>query len=209
MAPIKNILFDLGGVLIDIDYQRPVNEFAKLGFADFDTHYSQHNADELFIRLEKGEISPEQFYQILQSSASAPVSFTQLEQAWNSILLDFRPDSISMLQKLRPKYKTYLLSNTNAIHHRAFSDMFEDMVANLALDDFFDKSYYSHLIGKRKPDAEAYQFVLDDAGIRAEETLFIDDTRMNIEAAAALGFRVHELKKGEKIEKLVKDMNLI
>ena len=205
----RNILFDLGGVLIDIDYQRPVDAFAKLGFADFDEHYSQLNADDLFIRLEKGEISPEQFYQTLQSSASGRVGFSDLEHAWNSILLDFRYESIKMLQELRSKYRVYLLSNTNAIHHRAFSRMFERANEGMMLDDYFDKAYYSHLIGERKPDAEAYQFVLDDAGIRAEETLFIDDTRMNTEAAAAMGFRVHELKKGERIETILREMNLI
>lgn len=200
MKKINNILFDLGGVLIDIDYNRPVQAFSQLGFHHFEEQYSQVAAGPLFIELEKGHISPDEFFQNLQELGPGSIPTEQLEAAWNSILLDFRLNSLALLERLQKKYRLFLLSNTNAIHHQAFSEIFQRLETGKKLDDYFEKAYYSHLIGERKPESSAFNYVVRDAGILPEETLFIDDTPENIEAAEKLGFRTIWLQKGSRVE---------
>lgn len=206
---IKNVLFDLGGVLIDIDYNRTIQAFEALGFGDFDKMYSQYAADDLFIGLEKGMIGPELFYETILSKGKPGLTNEDIKQAWNSILLDFRSSSLGLLPELRKKYRLYLLSNTNIIHHQAFSEIFRNQSGLGRFEDYFDKAYYSHEMNMRKPDAEAYLFVVNDAGIQPEETLFIDDTITNIDAAEKLGFQTHLLEKGASIEGFFETGNLI
>ncbi|MEO6289393.1 MAG: HAD-IA family hydrolase, partial [Ginsengibacter sp.] len=106
------------------------------------------------------------------------------------------------LKELKKSHNTYLLSNTNAIHFNAFNIILKNETGEQSLDHYFDKSYYSHLIGLRKPNADIFEFVLKDAGIVAGETLFIDDTKDNIISADEMGFKTHLLQPGEKIEDL-------
>lgn len=200
MSKIKNILFDLGGVLIDIDYKRPAEAFHKLGFRDFEQQYSQVAAGPLFLDLEKGLIGPDEFFQALQSMGPGQVSIQELEDAWNSILLGFRESSLALLEKIRKDFRLYLLSNTNAVHHRAFMEIFRKQTGRNNLDDYFDQAFYSHLIGERKPEPSAYLHVVHQAGIIPGETLFIDDTLENIDAAKKLGFQTIWLEKGTRVE---------
>jgi len=202
---IKNIIFDLGGVLLNIDYQRTSNAFKELGYAAFDNMYSQYRADELFEKLETGAISNEDFYAVLQTAAASPVEKIKLTEAWNAMLLDFREGSLEYLKKLAGQYNLYLLSNTNSIHLEAVEQVFEKQFGKGSLDEYFTKAYYSNRIGRRKPNPDIYSFILEDAGITAATTLFIDDSYNNLEAAAAVGIHTYLLKPGEKIE----DMRLI
>jgi HAD superfamily hydrolase (TIGR01509 family) len=200
MAPIKNIIFDLGGVLINIDYNRTKKAFIDLGFTHFDEMYNQYTADELFARLETGKINDDDFYKSLLAKADKHLNTGQLTQAWNAMLLDFRKDSLQHLPILAKQYRLYLLSNTNAIHKQAFDGLFRKDIGDFSFDDYFIKAWYSHKIGLRKPNAAIFAFVLQDAGIKAEETLFIDDSYNNIEAALNMGFQTRLLLNGEKIE---------
>lgn len=199
---IKNIIFDLGGVLLNIDYQRTSEAFKDLGFVAFDNMYGQYRADELFEKLETGAISKEDFYTVLQGVAASPIEEEKLGQAWNAMLLDFREGSLQYLKKLSGQYNLYLLSNTNSIHLEAFEKVFEKQFGTGSLDEYFTKAYYSNRIGRRKPNPDIYAFILEDAGINAGETLFIDDSYNNLEAAAAMGIHTHLLKPGEVIEDL-------
>ena len=199
---IRNIIFDLGGVLLNIDYQRTSKAFKELGFVEFDNMYGQYRADELFEKLEMGTISNEDFYTVLQKIAATPIQQENLSAAWNAMLLDFRADSLEYLKKLSGKYNLYLLSNTNNIHLEAFQQLFEKQFGTGNLDAYFTKAYYSNKIGKRKPDPGIYSFILEDAGIAAGETLFIDDSYNNLEAASVAGIHTHLLKSGERIENL-------
>jgi glucose-1-phosphatase len=198
----KNIIFDLGGVLFDIDYQRPVQAFAALGYTGFDAMYSQAAANPLFEQLETGHISNLGFLQAMATLAPVPVSGQQIEQAWNSILLGFRLPSMQCLQQLRQYYQLYLLSNTNAIHLVQIQALCQKQTGQSSLDDFFTKAWYSNRVGLRKPNANIYQFVLQDGSLRAEETLFIDDSVQNITAAENLGIQGHLLLPGQTIESL-------
>lgn len=202
MAAIKNIIFDLGGVLLNIDYQKTSRAFTELGVAGFDDLYSQATANQLFEALETGEISDESFYVEMARHCAPETSVTQMQDAWNHILLDFREGSLDFLKKLKDHYNIYLLSNTNSIHLQAFNKILQEQTGEPSLDEFFTKSYYSHVMRKRKPYPETYRWVLEDAGIEAEETLFIDDSINNIKGAREAGLQTHLLLPTEKIEDL-------
>lgn len=203
MAALKNILFDLGGVLLNIDYFKTKNAFTELGFTNFDEMYTQYSADKLFADLETGKISNDDFLERLAKAAGDKINATQLIHAWNAMLLDFRVPSLDFLEELSKKYKLYLLSNTNAIHIEAFKETFTRETGKPSLDACFTRAYYSNYVGLRKPNDDIFEFVLKDAGIDAGETLFIDDSYNNIETAKKLGFQTHLLIAGEKIEALV------
>jgi glucose-1-phosphatase len=200
MTKIKNLLFDLGGVLLNIDYNKTAGAFKKLGVAQFDEMYSQAGANILFESLETGKISEPDFYTDIRQYCNPSVTKQQIEAAWNAILVNFRKDSLACLEELAKKYNLYLLSNTNSIHFTAFHKMFREETGKADMDDYFIKSYYSHKIHMRKPYTDTYHFVMNDAGITAAETLFIDDSIVNIEGAEKAGLKVHHLKTDQKIE---------
>lgn len=202
-AGIKNIIFDLGGVLLNIDYHRTANAFKDLGFEHFDAMYSQFKADQLFEKLEMGQVSETDFLTILQRVAGRPVTAIELIEAWCRMLLDFRTESVDFLPVLATKYRIYLLSNTNSIHMTAFQNIYGQQFGKGFLDGHFTKAYYSHQIGMRKPNEDIYNFVLKDAGLQPVETLFIEDTGINLPPARALGMRTHLLLPEERIEKIL------
>lgn len=202
MALLKNIIFDLGGVLLNIDYNKTKLSFEELGFNDFNNMYTQYSADMLFSDLETGKISNEKFYDYLVKKAGGKIDQQQINRAWNAMLLDFRQESLEFLEQLSQKYTLYLLSNTNAIHLAAFNVIFTRETGKESLNTYFTKAYYSNQIGLRKPNTDVFDFVLQDAGIKSEESLFIDDSFNNIETAKKMGFKTHLLLPGEKIEEL-------
>lgn len=200
MAETKNIIFDLGGVLLDISYQKTIDAFKSLGIQNFEEMFSQFKADELFEKLETGEITEADFYSAIKNRTVANISDAEIEQAWNAMLLDFRTESLQFLERLSKQYKLFLLSNTNNIHLKCFKQIFTQQTGKLSLDDYFIKAWYSSDVGLRKPHASIYQFVLEDENLLAEETLFIDDTLINIEGAQKMGIKTHHLLPTEKIE---------
>jgi len=202
MDNIKNIIFDLGNVLLDIDYDKTIHAFEQLGFTDFKAHYSGAEMDTLFKDIEKGMIGEAIFYESLQAVSKQPVTDEQLKNAWNAMLLDFRVESLEYLTKISSRYKLYLLSNTNSIHLAEFEAILKRDTGKTNLAGYFTTAYYSNLVGMRKPDQEIYSFVLADAGLVANETLFIDDLANNIEGAQATGLKTYQLLAGERIEKL-------
>ena len=202
MAILKNIIFDLGGVLLNINYNKTKDAFKALGYEDFENMYNQYSANSLFEHLETGRVSNEDFYKSMMLGREQKVSRDEVTNAWNSMLLDFRLNTIEFLKELAGKYDLYLLSNTNAIHLEAFKAIFTQQTGYHDIDEFFKKSYYSNLVNLRKPNRDIFEFVLADAGIIASETLFIDDSWNNIETASAMGFKTHLLLPGETIEQL-------
>ncbi len=198
---IKNIVLDLGGVLIDIDYHLTSAAFEKLGYDAFTEMYSQYAADELFENLETGKISNTDFFTKMKSIKNG-VTTEQITMAWNAMLLDFRWSSFIFIEQLSAAYNVFLLSNTNAIHHAAFTKLFEAKYSR-SMDSYFTRAYYSHQIGLRKPNQNIFDFILKDASIKANETLFIDDSFNNIETAEKLNWETHLLQKGELIENVI------
>ena len=202
MQHIKNIIFDLGGVLLDIDYHKTAQAFIQLGATNFEQFYSQTTANTLFENLETGHITDDAFYAAMQAHCRQGTSYQQIQTAWNAILLDFRKESIAYLQLLKTRYNLYLLSNTNYIHHQAFQLKLQQQLGFQSVNDFFITAYYSHEIKRRKPYQATYQFVIDSLQIKPDQTLFIDDSLINIAPAAAIGIQTHLLLPTQKIEQL-------
>ncbi|GAB3419063.1 HAD family hydrolase [Niabella aquatica] len=200
---IKNLLFDFGGVLYNLDFKRTFSAFEAMGFSKFeDTMFSQYTADPLFQHLETGKISPEAFYGRIKQMAPQPVTNEQIRDAWNAMLINFRIPSLDFLVSLKEKYNLFLLSNTNQIHYDHFTRQLQQQTPYHSLNDFFTKAYYSHIIGLRKPDTEVFEFILQDAAIKAEETLFIDDSYTNFPNAEKLGMKIYLLEPGKLIENI-------
>lgn len=197
---IKNIVFDFGGVLFNIDFNRSFEAFKKLGYKHFEEKYSQHEADPLFQKLEKGQISAGDFYTGLNSMLPHPADNEKLKTAWNALLINYRKESLDFLPTLATDYNLFLLSNTNEIHYEAFSKKLVEQTGYSSLESFFIKAWYSHKINMRKPDIEIFEFILKDAGIKAEETLFIDDSYSNLPNAEKVGIKTYLLKPGQKIQ---------
>ena len=202
MENIKNIIFDLGGVLLNVDYHKTADAFKALGATKFDELYSQTNANHLFEALETGEISEVDFYQKIYNYCKPGTSVDQMQAAWNAILLNFREDSLIILNTLKSKYNLFLLSNTNSIHLTAFNKTLLETTGNASLDQYFKKSYYSHIIQMRKPYVETYNWVLKHGNMLAAETLFIDDSINNINGAIDAGIKTHLLLPTETIRDL-------
>lgn len=200
MSEIKNLLFDFGGVLLNLDYNLTTEAFKKLGYNKFNDLFSQYKISELFEKLETGHISEEMFFSVMRSLVKPSPDDEEILKAWNAMLISYRPESLAFLEKLKPHYNLYLLSNTNIIHKRAFDKMLESETSYKSLSGFFTKAYYSHLIGLRKPYENIYEYVLGDSEIKAKETLFIDDSINNIETAQKLHFKTDLLLPGERIE---------
>ena len=202
MQNIKAIIFDFGGVILNIDYNKTYKAFTNLGVKNFDEMYSQKNANPLFHDLEEGKINEEEFYNAFRRSTQLKLTDQQIKTAWNAILLRYREEALQTLATIKNKYRLYLLSNTNSIHHKEFNKIFEDQIGSGSINDYFDKAYYSHEIKHRKPDKEAYEYVLKENNLSASETLFIDDSIQNIDAAKALGLQTIFLKEGMMLEDL-------
>jgi HAD superfamily hydrolase (TIGR01509 family) len=201
--PVKNFIFDLGGVILNLDYQKTSKAFTVLGVANFDELYTQSHANPLFQQLECGLTTPAGFIAELGRHCSGEASEEQIINAWNAMLLDFPPQRIQLLKQLNTTYRTFLLSNTNAIHLSCFNEVFQNTFKGDRLDRCFEKAYYSHEIGFRKPNKEAFEFVLNQHGLRPEETIFIDDTLANISAAQTLGLQTIYLKPPLRLEEVL------
>jgi HAD superfamily hydrolase (TIGR01549 family) len=201
MNPIKNIIFDFGGIFIDIDYMKTEQAFIDAGVVSFHELYSQHNASSLFEDLETGKKSPLEFYDSFRQTANINLANEQIEHAWNAMLGNFLLDEINWLETIGSQYRIFLYSNTNKIHHDAFSAAFKKLTGK-DFDDYFIKAYYSHTLGLRKPYRESYEAILQEQGLLATETLFIDDTLKNIEGARLAGLQTIHLVPPHRVSQL-------
>ncbi len=188
ISGIKNLIFDFGGVIIDIDYNRVKKAFEDLGMEDVRAFYQHDDHSRLVEDFEKGLITEDLFRNAIISEIPGNITYKDFDDAWNRILLTVPPKRVEMLEQLQEKYNLYLLSNTNIIHYRKYTDDFQKEYGK-SLNSLFKRAYYSHQILLRKPDTEIFSFVLSDAGIKAAETLFVDDSELNIEAARKVGLK--------------------
>lgn len=203
MKKIENIIFDLGGVLLDIDYNLTRTAFENLGIINFDEMYSQAGADQLFQNLETGKISEENFHKELNIRTGLTLSPNEINSAWNAMLLSFREESLQFLDEIKLKYPIFLLSNTNHIHMTAFNKIYHAKNRSKSFDEYFNKAFYSCSIGLRKPDIICYEWILNNLNIEPGKTLFIDDSAQNIEGAKRAGMQTLQLTAEKKIEDLM------
>ncbi len=188
---VKNLIFDLGDVIINIDPQItfkafsdrlaiPVSQFEKIMHSDFWHLY------------ETGKISEDKLLANLYSFLNfngEEISKSEFKVLWNSLLLDIPQARLELLKKLASKYRLFVLSNTNQIHVDGIAHILESINKSAPLDSYFEKLYYSHKIGLRKPDPDIYKYVLKDKNLLPFETVFIDDNEQNIISAQSLGIK--------------------
>jgi FMN phosphatase YigB (HAD superfamily) len=190
---IKNIIFDLGVVLLNIDFKLTINEFEKLGISNVNEIFTGYEQREFFDAFEKGLISPSEFRNEIRKHSQKLLTDDMIDHAWNAMILDFPAERINMLITIRNKYRIFLLSNTNAIHFPVYNELLtkEFHIANLS--DLFEKAYYSYRLGLRKPDKEIFELVVRENKLIPAETLFIDDSPQHIATAATLGIITRQL----------------
>ncbi|HKH62295.1 MAG TPA: HAD family phosphatase [Flavitalea sp.] len=199
MQIIRNIIFDLGGVILDIDFKRMEESFIELGITNFNDFFGLGHAASFFKEHESGRISDDEFLNSVQKLTGHSLPADAVQRAWNSLLISFPPERIALLKRLRSKYRLFLLSNTNGIHAAAFEKIYKDSFNNGSFSDLFDKIYYSHMIGFRKPDKNVYEYVLNDSQLDPQQTLLIDDALVNVEAAREAGMNAIHLQPGMSI----------
>jgi FMN phosphatase YigB (HAD superfamily) len=190
----KNILFDLGGVILDINITATLKRFYELGFPAELMQYPESMQTDIFFKYQTGKLDTVQFRNEIRKAARVDMSDQVFDEAWNAMLVGIPRERTRLLKVLSDHYRLFLLSNTSELHVKVFEKMYLDM-AGESMQDVFDKIYYSHEIGWHKPDREAWEFVIKDAWIKPEETLFLDDSIHNIKAAQELGFQsihIHE-----------------
>ena len=184
----KAIIFDFGGIIINIDFALTHAAFQEFGVNDLEEKFSQTQQSGFFDKFEKGDILPEDFRTEIKKYLNLNITDPELNNAWNKMLLDIPRQRIDWVLNLKSEYKCVLLSNTNEIHYDFYRQNLEKEYGYKKFSNIFDKTYFSHEIGLRKPDNNIYNFVLDDINLKPSEILFIDDTEKNILAARALGW---------------------
>lgn len=199
---IENIIFDLGGVILNIDYDATARAFQQLGLTDFSEIYSQAQQTGLFDLYEKGDCSTPYFINALLNYLPAGTTANKAVAAWNAMILNFPQENLELLLALKSQYRTFLLSNTNEIHIQTFNRVLQEVSDAKTLDIYFEKVYFSCDMHMRKPDAEIFEKVCTDNGLDVGKTLFIDDTERHISGAKSIGLQTHFLPKGEKLTDL-------
>ncbi|TND10371.1 MAG: putative hydrolase of the HAD superfamily [Bacteroidetes bacterium] len=187
MQRFRNIIFDLGGVILNLDYRRTSTAFQKLGLQSFDEIYSQVQQSGLFDAYEKGLIGSAAFRETLAEHLPAGTVHEKIDEAWNAMLLDLPPERLEKLEALGKTHRIFLLSNTNEIHIRAFTEILRRDFGIESLSALFEKEYFSFRVGMRKPDVEIFQHVLLENGLSAAETLFLDDSPQHVEGGRRAG----------------------
>lgn len=208
MGVVKNIIFDLGGVLLDIDYSLTIEAFKSLGIEDFEQLYSQANQTSLFDDFETGKISPSEFCEGIIALSRLDLSEKEIEDAWNAMLLSMPNERVKFLNEIGKNYRTFLLSNTNEIHIDAFLKIIKNENGLSGLDQLFEQVYYSSTLGMRKPHPETFSNVCELNNLIPEETLFIDDSIQHVEGAQIAGLRaIHlDVKSNNVIELLLESL---
>lgn len=194
---IKNCIFDLGAVIINIDISLTVDAFTKLIPAKAQKIQDSILKTPLFDAFEKGLIDEITFRNSIREEFDADLSDNQIDMAWNALLLDFPKKRIDLLKNIQSRYRTFLLSNTNVLHWSALEEILHQTHQIKSLDLIFEKTYYSQNMRMRKPDAEIFEFVLQENGLNPQETIFFDDNLANIQSAQSLGLNTVQIKPNE------------
>lgn len=185
----KNIIFDLGGVILDLDVPRTLEAFARASGLTIERVMHLFRSSAGFEKYERGEFDDDQFRDFVRRLYKINISDDELDQCWNAMLGPIPAAKLELLTFLKEKYPTYLLSNTNTIHLDYVNSVILPAQNTPPLDGYFHRAYYSHFMGKRKPEPEIFQQVLDENYLKASETLFLDDNADNIAGAAAVGLQ--------------------
>ena len=200
MNNIDTLIFDFGGVIINLDYSKPIDEFKKLGISDSKKLYSKEEQTSLFDSLECGQISDEKFLNEIRKKSNTN-DLELIKKAWNSILLNIPEERVHLLKKLSLKYKIYLLSNTNSIHLNEIISAYGEKKWR-KFNSIFNEVYFSNQIGMRKPNEDVFFYLIKKNKLDVSKTLFIDDSPQHIKTAKKIGFKTYHLTDKEDIVSL-------
>jgi len=205
MKEIKAVLFDLGGVIIDVEYQNTIDAFTDLGVKNASDLYNQFNQSRLFDAFEIGNVSSDYFIEQLSALVHHSIHKEHIVDAWNAMIGEFPIEKLDLIQQISSKAPCYMLSNTNEIHlKKAMNALKKTPYSELEL--LFKKCYFSHLIGKRKPEPDTFRWVANQLGMLSEDILFIDDSPQHIEGAQKTGMQTvfyRSIRDIERIKELV------
>jgi glucose-1-phosphatase len=185
---VKNLIFDFGGIIINIDFTRTFNAFSTLGIKDVNNVWQQIVTSGLLNEFERGLHCPDDFRKKMNVIAGLKISDEVFDNAWNSMLLDIPVKRVRLIEHLKKKYKVYLLSNTNEIHYKNYSALLKGYGYN-KLDDLFDGAWFSFRMGKLKPEVDIFEEVLKKENLIPSETMFIDDLQANVNGAERTGIK--------------------
>lgn len=209
MKEFKNLIFDIGDVIVDIDFSITIAAFQKLATVDFSEIISYSTQHHLFDQLETGKLTAQQFRNELKAFLKPGITDEEIDAAWNSILVDYPEPKFKLLKELKLRYKTFALSNTNEIHVATFNRAVKEKFGAKDFESFFHRAYYSNQIGFRKPQKEMYECILQKENLNPSDTFFVDDKAENVEAANNLGIQAYQLTDRNKLHELLKDLNII
>lgn len=198
------IIFDLGGVLINLDYEATSKAFEALGLSNFTEMYSQAAQSGLFDDFETGKHSSPYFINKILDYLPSGTSANQVVEAWNAMILDFPIKNLQLLEAIQKSHRIFLLSNTNEVHIQKVHQQLQLVSEHKTLHPYFEKTYFSSDIGMRKPNADIFEFVLNENKLNPSKTLFIDDTAQHILGAQKVGIDTYHLQKNEGITEVLK-----
>lgn len=197
MTKIKNIVFDLGGVLIDLSHDQAVRRFEEIGVVDAAQLLDPYEQKGIFLEVENGTITADEYCQKLREHTGKDLSYEEIKHAWLGFIVDVPQYKLDHLLKLREHYNVYLLSNTNPIIQEGWARTDQFSAAGRPIGDYFDKMYTSYEVGVTKPDRKIFDYMIADSGLIPSETLFVDDAKSNVEVGRNLGFQAYQPANGE------------
>jgi len=200
--PVRSIIFDFGGVVLDIDPSQTLNELKKLGFEDEGLLESPAFKEGIMNKFERGILTPETFREKVRDFLGIKASDQQIDEAWNALLFDIPKERIAVIEQAKKHYNIFLLSNSNEIHYEVYVRDLQLRFGYREFDQLFDKAYFSFDLHLSKPNPEIFEFVMNQHKLKPEETLFIDDTLEHIEVARKLGLQTFHLENPVRIRDL-------
>ena len=198
---IRNIVFDLGGVLVDLDFKAAINGLQQAGFTNVKEQLLAFDRNGIFQKFELGEITTDEFRTAIRENSTVTLTDEEVDNLWNLMLLEIPREKLELILELRSKYMVYLLSNTNSIHwdyvcKNAFN------YRGFRMEDYFEETFLSFEMHLAKPDKAIFEKVLSEANLLPEETLFIDDSEANCKAAQEVGIHAHHYHIGDDLSKI-------
>jgi glucose-1-phosphatase len=209
VTAIKNIIFDLGGVIINLDIQATIRSFNAISAVPFEQIYTQREQSEIFDRFDKGLITDFEFFSELKKQIRHQGADEELLKAWNAMLLDVPQRRLDLLVRLKQRYRTFLLSNTNETHIAVIEKELYHKHGVKNFGDYFDDIYYSCRVGMRKPDKEIFGHLLNKHRLVPAETVFIDDSIQHVQSAGNCGIKAYLLPQNMEVEDLLAELRLI
>ncbi len=206
---IENIIFDFGGVILDIDPQLTINELVKLGYHSKEKLNSKDFYLNVIRKFERGIYTPEIFRDKLRDYLQLELTDQQVDDAWNALLFDIPRERIEVIEKVKKNYPIFLLSNSNEIHYDLYVRDLQLRFGYREFDELFNKSYFSFDLHMCKPDPDVYSFVIYQEHLNPAHTLFVDDREENLEGARKVGLRTYLLAEPERIRDIFDENGLL